>query len=177
MTRLRDLQANPYLRQIEAKKANDQRVTVDEAKDLVDVWSKPMTPAQAAQLKRAVAAERSDFTTAAKDVVGAFMSQVVPRLITVHEPNSLVPKTSAKLSWAAPVQADGTPFPNLTGYKIFYGQSPTAMNKVAAVRDATATTYQLNNLGSGTWYFAMSSVGNEAGEESQLTNPVSKTIP
>ena len=44
------------------------------------------------------------------------------------------------------------------------------------ITDPRATTVQIDNLGSGTWYFAMKSV-NTAGQESAPTGNVSKVVP
>jgi hypothetical protein len=83
---------------------------------------------------------------------------------------------SASLSWTAPTtNSDGSTLSNLAGYHVHYGTS-TAMTQTAQVATAGVTTYTLNNLTSGTWYFAVSAYTG-GGTESNLSNTVSKTIP
>jgi hypothetical protein len=63
----------------------------------------------------------------------------------------------------------------LAGYKIVYGESANAMDESVAVTDPAATSYTLQNLPSGTWYFAIVSV-DASGNESLPTNVISTTI-
>jgi Putative Ig domain len=83
---------------------------------------------------------------------------------------------SATLSWTAPtVNADGSALTDLAGYNIYYGQSADALSHTVSVSDPSVVTYTLPNLGSGTWYFSITSVTSTSAE-SALTNVVSKTI-
>lgn len=84
---------------------------------------------------------------------------------------------SATLSWQAPTQnEDGSPLTNLAGYRIAYGQSASSLSRTIDVTNAGLTTYVINNLTSGTWYFAVKAY-TSSGVESDLSNVASKTIP
>ena len=61
----------------------------------------------------------------------------------------------------------------LAGFKIYYGLSPDKLDKEIDV--ANVTTYKIENLSPGTWFFAISSY-NESGRESKLSEISSKTI-
>ena len=66
---------------------------------------------------------------------------------------------SAVLNWVTPTQrVDGTPLANLAAYRIYYGASPEALNDVIRVDNISLTSFVVENLGVGTWYFAVSAV-------------------
>jgi hypothetical protein len=82
---------------------------------------------------------------------------------------------SASLSWAAPTtNNDGSPLTDLTGYHIYYGASADLLTNQVNVNSST-TSYVVNSLVAGTWYFAVTAV-NSVGLESDLSNTGSKTI-
>jgi hypothetical protein len=82
---------------------------------------------------------------------------------------------SATLSWQAPDQnIDGSALMNLTGYKIHYGTKPGNYTDVISVDTVGVTTYVVDNLPPGTYYFAISSVAG--GVESELSGEASVTI-
>jgi hypothetical protein len=94
---------------------------------------------------------------------------------TIAVANTAVVGT-ATLSWQAPMQnADGTPLTDLAGYTIRYGANVAAMNQKVAIDNAGVTTYVIDNLPVGTWYFSLASV-NRSGVESNPTDAVSITI-
>ena len=83
---------------------------------------------------------------------------------------------TATLSWAAPVQnTDGSSITNLSGYVISYGTSAGALTQTVTVSDPTATSYTIQSLVAGTWYFAVSAV-ETGGVSSALSSVVSTTI-
>lgn len=83
---------------------------------------------------------------------------------------------SATVTWVPPVtNTDGSPLTNLTGYRIAYGRSNTAMDQSESVSGGL-TAFTVSNLISGTWYFAVYAV-NADGAESSISNIASKTIP
>lgn len=85
-------------------------------------------------------------------------------------------QTTATLSWAAPVQnTDGSAITSLSGYVISYGTSPSAMTQTVTVSDPTSTSYTIQSLVAGTWYFAVSAV-ESGGVSSALSSVVSTTI-
>ena len=83
---------------------------------------------------------------------------------------------SATLSWD-PVTEDisGNPLQDLAGYKIHYGTSAEAMDTVDVLSDPTQTTYVVQGLSPGTWYFAASAYTAD-GTESALSDVGSKMI-
>lgn len=83
---------------------------------------------------------------------------------------------SATLTWVAPTQnTDGSPITGLTGFHIYYGTSQTALSQVIDVPVATTTTYAIEQLDSGTYYFAVTAY-NDYGVESAPSTIGSKTI-
>ena len=83
---------------------------------------------------------------------------------------------TATLKWAAPTQnTDGSPITNLSGYVVSYGNSATALSQTVSITNPATLTYTVQNLGAGTWYFAVSSTESD-GTESALSAVVSKTI-
>lgn len=83
---------------------------------------------------------------------------------------------SASLSWAAPTEnTDGTALTNLAGYRIVYGTSASSLNQTIEISNPSVTTYLVDQLAAGTWYFAVKAY-TSAGTESSLSNVASKTI-
>jgi hypothetical protein len=82
----------------------------------------------------------------------------------------------ATLSWTPPTQnSDGSALTNLAGYLITYGRSASALDRSISLSNSSLSTFVVENLSSGTWYFAISAV-NSAGVSSAATNIASKTI-
>jgi hypothetical protein len=84
---------------------------------------------------------------------------------------------SATLSWVAPQQnSDGSALTNLAGYIIYYGTDASALTQTIQVADASALSYVVTGLATGTtWYFMVSSY-TTTGEESPPSPVLSKTI-
>ncbi len=84
---------------------------------------------------------------------------------------------SAKLSWVAPtLNSDGTPLTNLAGYNIYYGTDSSALTQAIQVANASALSYVVSGLATGTtWYFTVTSY-TTSGEESPRSAILSKTI-
>ena len=84
--------------------------------------------------------------------------------------------TAATLSWSAPLlNADGSPLRDLTGFKIYYGQNANTMANSISIPNASVSTFIVENLTSGTWYFGVTAV-NSQGFEGQISNLATKTI-
>jgi hypothetical protein len=82
----------------------------------------------------------------------------------------------ATLSWDAPSQrVDGSPLMNLAGFKLYYGTSANNLQNVIQVADPGARSWVIENLTTGTWYFAASAY-DQGGIESARSNVASKTI-
>jgi hypothetical protein len=83
---------------------------------------------------------------------------------------------SATLSWQPPTQrTDGSPLVDLAGYRILYGTSSSNLSNRVTLNNAGLTSYVIENLSQGTWYFAMTAF-DAAGAESDQSNVGSKTI-
>jgi hypothetical protein len=83
---------------------------------------------------------------------------------------------SANLNWS-PVSKDidGAPLKDLAGYKIYYGTSPHDLQKVVVLNDPSQTSYRVEHLVPGTWYFSIVAY-TKAGAEGSASNMASKTI-
>jgi hypothetical protein len=83
---------------------------------------------------------------------------------------------SATVSWMPPTQnTNGTTLTNLAGYTISYGTNSKSLTSTVKVANAGLTTYVVEGLASGTYYFAVSAY-NSSGATSALSGVVSKTI-
>ena len=81
---------------------------------------------------------------------------------------------SATLTWNAPTtNADGSPLTDLAGYKIYYGTSSGNYSVSVDVRNVT--TYTVDSLSSGKYYFAVTAY-DTSNNESGYSNEVSKQI-
>lgn len=84
---------------------------------------------------------------------------------------------SASLHWTAPTtNTNGTALTNLAGYYIRYGKSASTLTTTITVANPGTLTYTINNLASGTWYFAVDAY-TSTGTQSANSNVGSKTIP
>jgi hypothetical protein len=84
---------------------------------------------------------------------------------------------NAALDWIPPTDNnDGTVLTNLAGYNVHYGTSPDQLTQVVKVANPGLTSYVVDNLTSGTWYFAVTSYATD-GMESSRSGIVSTTIP
>src|ERR1700722_17178464 len=83
---------------------------------------------------------------------------------------------SATLSWTAPTEnTDGTPVTDLAGYHILYGTSPSELNSTVTVAGAATTTFEIDGLAEGSYYFAVVAY-NSAGFDSGQSDVTSQSI-
>jgi hypothetical protein len=83
---------------------------------------------------------------------------------------------AATLSWTPPTaNTDGSSLTNLAGYRIVYGTSSSVLSNTINVSNPGVTSYVVENLSPGTYYFALKAYTSD-GRESALSNVVSKTI-
>jgi uncharacterized lipoprotein NlpE involved in copper resistance len=83
---------------------------------------------------------------------------------------------TATLSWEAPTTTTtGSALTDLAGYRIYYGINASDLSQTVQLNSIGVQTYLIDNLGQGTWYFAIKAV-TTAGVESALSDVVSKTI-
>jgi len=82
---------------------------------------------------------------------------------------------TANLNWTAPTKnSNGSTLTDLTGYKILYGTSSSALNLSKSVSSSTTST-SIGSLAAGTWYFAVRAV-NSKGAESGNSNVAARAI-
>ena len=83
---------------------------------------------------------------------------------------------SATVNWVPPTRnTNGSTLTNLSGYTISYGTSASQLTSTVKVTNAGLTSYMIENLPAGTYYFGVEAY-NSAGQTSAASNVVSKTI-
>ena len=83
---------------------------------------------------------------------------------------------TATLSWQPPTQrTDGSPLSDLAGYRILYGTAPGNYSSRITLSNPGLTSYVVDNLSQGTWYFVMTAF-DATGAESDYSSVGSKTI-
>jgi Putative Ig domain len=103
---------------------------------------------------------------------GANRSSLGPFTLTV----AALGAGRASLSWLPPTtNTDGTALTNLSGYVVIYGNSPSELSQSISINNPSIANYVVDNLPSGTWYFAVQSV-NASGVRSPNSTVASKTI-
>lgn len=103
---------------------------------------------------------------------GALQASLAAFSITVQQSAN----GTATLTWTPPTtRTDGSPLTNLAGYKLRYGNSSGNYPNAITISNAGLTTYMVQNLASGTYFFVLASY-DATGIESANSNPVSKTI-
>jgi Fibronectin type III domain len=79
------------------------------------------------------------------------------------------------LNWQAPTEnSDGSPLTDLSGYKIYYGSTAGNYSSNIPVPNPGLTTYVVENLAPGRYYFAVTSY-NSQGVESAMSPEVAAT--
>lgn len=82
----------------------------------------------------------------------------------------------ATLSWQAPTErTDGSVLTDLAGYRIYYGSAQNDLSYRIDVSNPSVTTWVVENLTSGKWYFVTTSVDSK-GIESPRSSMASKAI-
>jgi hypothetical protein len=86
-------------------------------------------------------------------------------------------KTSnVQVSWIPPTHSvDGQTLSNLAGYRVLYGTSPDQLTQKLELPGAKTTTVSIEELTSGTYYFAVKAY-TSSGAESTLSEVVYKQI-
>lgn len=103
---------------------------------------------------------------------GTNTTSLTPFAITVAQSSS----GTATLSWTPPTQnSNGTSLTNLAGYRIYYGTSSSSLNSQIQIANASTSTYVVQSLSNGTYYFGVRAY-NSSGTESSLSNIASKAI-
>jgi hypothetical protein len=96
---------------------------------------------------------------------------------TQQPPVAPLPSSSnATLSWTAPTEnTDGSVLLNLGGYVIHYGTVATDLTSSITISNPGLTTYVIDNLAAGTYYFTLSAT-TTGGVQSVASNEASVTI-
>jgi len=104
---------------------------------------------------------------------GTLHASLAPFTITVEATNS---SGNVTLSWLPPTEnADGSPLLNLKGYKVHYGAASKDYSKSVEVPNPGLTSYVVENLTAGKYYFAITTYNTE-GRESSLSAEVSTMV-
>jgi hypothetical protein len=83
---------------------------------------------------------------------------------------------TATLSWERPRRnLDGSALGNLAGYFIYYGKDPTHLSGMIRITDPLVTTYTIDKLGTGIYYFRIVAF-TDTGTKGDASPIVSKTI-
>jgi hypothetical protein len=85
-------------------------------------------------------------------------------------------EASVTLTWLPPTQnLDGSALTDLTGYRIYLGETEHNLHRVIVLRNPGLTAYMVENLRPTTWYFAMTSF-NRHGAESHRSAVIRKRV-
>jgi len=83
---------------------------------------------------------------------------------------------AVELTWEPPTtNTDGSALTNLAGYRIVYGATPTHLTQTIQVASAGMSSYVVENLAPGTYYFALRAYTTK-GAESADSNVVTKVV-
>jgi hypothetical protein len=103
---------------------------------------------------------------------GKASAALAPFAITVADASN----GAASLTWTPPTQnTDGSTLTNLAGYRIVYGVAATQLTQTIQVANAGMSSYVVENLAPGTYYFAIRAY-TSGGAESGDSNVVSKVV-
>lgn len=109
-----------------------------------------------------------------RDNPAAATTNINPDLSTNTDTGINSTVADAKLSWAAPAEREDNSsilLSEIAGYQVFYGTAQGQYNNSVTINDATATSYTLTNLPTGTYYLVMTTLDTE-GRESQFSHEV-----
>lgn len=105
---------------------------------------------------------------------GVQSAQLAPFAIAVVDVGVAV--GAATVSWTPPTSnTDGSALNNLAGYRVMYGRSANDLSQSVEIDNPSVSTYVVDNLASGTWYFAVVAVTTQGGS-SDLSNVASKSV-
>jgi hypothetical protein len=119
----------------------------------------------------------SDVGTTNNIVIGVTDGEATASLPAFSLSVVAVADGSATLSWMAPTErTDGSVLTNLAGFKVYWGNQPGSYPNEITIDNPGITTYVVDSLTSGTWYFTTTAFDSN-GLESEFSNGASKTIP
>jgi hypothetical protein len=80
------------------------------------------------------------------------------------------------LSWSAPTRSiDGALMNNLSGYRVYYGQSSSSYSYTLSLPSPSLTSVVIEDLTTGKWYFAVRALTSD-GQEGELSMQGSKYV-
>jgi hypothetical protein len=83
---------------------------------------------------------------------------------------------AATLEWTMPTtQTNGEQLADLAGYRIHYGKSAQTLDQTISIKNASISTYVVEGLAPGTYYFAVTAF-NSRNLESERSNAGMKQI-
>jgi hypothetical protein len=111
---------------------------------------------------------------------GSAPPPAIPAPTPTPAPTPAPPPTSqaraATLEWTAPTtQTNGVQLADLAGYRIHYGKSAQTLDQTIEIRNASISTYVVEGLAPGTYYFAVTAF-NSRNLESERSNAGKKVI-
>jgi hypothetical protein len=118
----------------------------------------------------------SSATTSASDAPAAITTGTQQPSVAPLPSSSSNSRSNATLSWTAPTEnTDGSVLLNLGGYVIHYGTVATDLTSSITISNPGLTTYVIDNLAAGTYYFTLSATST-GGVQSVASNEASVTI-
>jgi len=115
-------------------------------------------------------------TTGTGTAPGASTGSSSSSTTTATTTPTTVSTSSVTLGWVPPTEnSNGSPITDLAGYKIHYGTASAAYSQTVSVANAGLTRYVVDNLPSGTYYFAITAY-NAQGMESALSGEVTTRV-
>lgn len=101
-----------------------------------------------------------------------------PETTTQPATEETSPANSALLSWTAPLtreNGDSLTMGEIAGFEVVYGTSADTLDRNLAIGDASVDELLVDELGEGTWYFAIRTLDTD-GNRSRLSEVVNKQI-
>ncbi|WP_028862303.1 fibronectin type III domain-containing protein [Psychromonas aquimarina] len=84
-----------------------------------------------------------------------------------------ISSSTVKISWEAPTfNENGSELTNLSGFKVYYGQSAQKLDKLIIINDPQQTFIKIDTLSADRLYFFSITAFNDSGFESRHTNIV-----
>lgn len=103
-------------------------------------------------------------------------SITVGTAVASSSPTPVPSGSDVALAWDVPTRTvEGTTLENLSGYRIHYGTSESAMVNAVEIQSAGQNSFTVQNLPAGTYYFAVRAI-TSTGDESQLSNIIARVI-
>jgi hypothetical protein len=107
---------------------------------------------------------------------GTDSASLSPLTLVVEVAQATPDTGSVTLNWVAPTtRTDGSALAlsDISGYRLYMGTSANSLSPVVDLDDSSASRHVMDNLETGTYYFAITAF-DTAGNESDLSNVVTK---